>query len=429
MALSPPKKTTKKKTTKKKTTKKKVAKKPKQVLTGVAGWVAKMNKERRFVGSTQIKMASEIRTPYNLRRPFNVTGLDIALGGGLHAGGIVEVQGEESVGKTYLAYSAAAQIQQNYGKDAGILLACTELRPDKGFARMAGMCVAYSPEEIEELEDKRVAAGREPFTKDEVADLRTQVGSVAVVMAETAEKLFDVLLDAIEEGCFQMIIIDSLGALLTKAADEGEVGDRHFGGPAMAITNFQNKLFPLLNLERPDGELCEVTIFGINQARANIGHSRFERSTKSAMGAHSWKHGMLVSILLEKGAALREGDTVKGPPIGRTVRWLLTKGKAGTHDGKKGSYNFYYPPKEDPVFWKDVQEYYLGGIDIYTELAETAKSLKIVKVEGSWMHWNGQKWQGLSNFADHLAQPENKEELVKLRAACMEKANVFVRNK
>jgi len=412
---------TKKTTTKKKTTVKKKTSAP--ALTGIDKWVADINKNRQFQGSAQVRMANQVRTPYLLRRPTGILGLDIGLGGGWHAGGAVEIRGEQSVGKTLLAYRSAGELQKLYGDDAAIMIWGTEIRMDKSFARMAGFAVAYSSEEIEEFNRFRHRKKQDPFTREEVIDLEFQVGNIVDVAADTADTGFEILLKALEFGGFQMIIIESLGALLTKMVDAGNVGDKHYGGPAGVVTNFQNKVNPLYMMDRPDGTMLETTLLGINQARANIGGGIYEPKTKGALGAWAWKHALLASVELERGGQIREHE--KGPVVGRTVRWKTVKGKAGTHDGKKGSYDFYHLPKLEPVFWTDVQEKWLGGIDTYNEMVEVAKDYGLLGVAGSWISWGGQKWQGMNNFAQFLA--ENEEAAADLKEECIEKSRILVR--
>lgn len=432
MPISPPKKTTDKKTIKKpkvSDTKKPGKKLPqKSELKPIEAWVERMNKSAKFRGSAQIRMASEIKNPYALRRPTGKLGLDIALGGGLHAGGVVEIQGAQSVGKTLFYWEVVSQLQQIYGDNLNVLVAATELRPDKDQARMAGCCIAYSEHEIKELDLTRVRQGLPPFTEEELTDLRKQIGNIIVAMASTAEKLFDVLLDALEENIFHLIVIDSMGALLPKSKDDTDsLAEKTYGGASVPVTDFMNKVYPLLIMDRGDGSMTETTILAINQARARIGGSRFERSTKEAMGAYAWKHGQLVNILLEKGAKVRADKD--GPAVGHTVRWELLKGKAGTHDGKKGSYDYYHFPKMQPVFWKDIEDHWYGGVAYYNEHVETAKELGVIE-GATWLSYvrkSGDeiKAQGMDAFAQLLA--EDPELCDELKEACFKKAGVFVR--
>jgi RecA/RadA recombinase len=438
IAVSPknPPKATQKKTTKKKTTKKKTVKKSgrkkvptkKSNLTPIQAWMEKANKNAKYRGSAQIRMASDVKNPYNLRRPTGKLGLDIALGGGLHAGGVVEVQGPQSVGKTLFYWESIAQLQQIYGDSLNVIVAATELRPDKDQARLAGCCIAYSDHEIDELNANRVFRGLPPFTKEDRDDLRKQIGNIVIVMAATAEKLFDVLLDALEENIFQMIVIDSMGALLPKAKDDVDsLQEKTYGGASVPVTDFMNKVYPLLIMDRGDGTMTETTILAINQARARIGGSKYEKTTKEAMGAYAWKHGQLVNILLEKGAKVREYE--KGPAVGHSVRWELVKGKAGTHDGKKGSWDYYHFPKMQPVFWRDIETTWWGGVAYYNEHVEAAKDLGVLEGTG-WLSFtrpSGEivKAQGMDNFAQLLAEDQDLFEEVK--TACFKKAGVFTR--
>ena len=424
------KKTAKKIRGKKAATKKAAAKKPAKELDDVEAWVARMQKSSKHKGTTQVRMASETKNPYGLRRPTGKLGLDIGLGGGLHAGGVIEVQGPESVGKTLFYWDAIGQLQQVYGKDTKVLVAATELRPDKDQARMAGCCIAYSNEEIDDLEGNRVLHNHPKFTAEERKDLKKQIGKIVIVMAATAETLFDAIFDAMKENIFQMVVIDSMGALLPKAKDNTDsFQEKTYGGASVPVTDFMNKLYPLFIMDRGDGSMAETTLLAINQARARIGATKYERNTKEAMGAYAWKHGQLVNILLTRGAKIRE--TKKGPAVGYTVNWELVKGKMGTHDGKKGTYDYYHLPKMQPVFWKDVEETWFGGVAYYNEHVETAQELGVV--EGvSWPAFtksNGEvlKAQGVDNLAQLFA--EDPEAFEELRDACFEKAGVSVRHK
>lgn len=421
-----PKKETPKKTVRKTT---KVPKKaeaavaPKAGGSAVAEWFERINKDKKFQGKAQIRMASNVKTPYHLRRPTGVLGLDIALGGGFPAGGIVEVAGAESVGKTWLAYVTAGQLQKIYGEDTSIFILSVEIRPDKSFARMAEFCIAYSDDEIVEYDMLRQAQGFAPFTEEDVTDLKKQIGNIVVVSADNAQTGLDVLVDALESGIFQLAILESLGALLTPEVEAGSVGDSHYAGPSKLITQFQNKVYPLYMMDRPDGSMLETTILGINQARANIGGGKYDPDTKPALGAYAWKHGQLVAVELDRGATIREDPSL--PPTGRTVKWKLAKGKVGTHDGLRGDYDYHHLPKIEPVFWRDVETTWFGGIAVFDEMVQVAKKLEIATVGGSWVTWGERRFNGMSKFAQAIA--EDAELAAALKAECLKKANILVR--
>jgi RecA/RadA recombinase len=358
--------------------------------------------------------------------------LDLALGGGVHAGGVCEVHGEESVGKTFLTYMIAGQIQRNFGEDSNILIACTEILPDIGFARQAGFCIGYDPERIAHYEEKRAEAGLEPFTPEEREDLSRDIGRVEVMIADTGESLLQGIIEALDAsredpaGGFQLVIIESLGALLPAATEEKDVGEVTFGGSAPMVTRFQNKVYPRLIFDRPDGTKQLTSLVGISQARANTSATKYEPKTKSSVGAHAWKHAQLSCIELARG----KDERVDKEVVGRHVRWKLVKGKAGTRDGKRGECVFYHLDHTDPIFWKDVQEAdEILGFDTITDAVGVAKKMGIV--EGTnWLTWTEGKEtilraNGIDKFATALM--DDPELLVRLRAHCMRSSGIKVR--
>jgi RecA/RadA recombinase len=419
----------------KKTTKKSEKKAAPKKATGararVQAFIDEINKDRKFKGKVQIRMAGDVSTPYRLRRPTGVPTLDLALGGGFHGGGGVQVYGGESAGKTYLAFRTAGEVQRNYGEDAAILILSTEVRPDKGFYRMAGCCVAYSVKEIDEFEKNRLARGLPKFTAEERADLRKSVGATAVIGAETGDSGLDVVIKGLEKGIYQLVIIESLGALLTPDQDDGDVGYRVYGGSSILLTNFQNKMYPLFMLDREDGSMLETTVLGVNQARAVIGGSPKGPKERAAAGAYAWRHGQLASLELRKGGKIYVPGSNKTKVHGREVRWEIKKGKAGTHDGRTGFYNFYYPPKSDPVFWSEVEGHYgEWGIDTFADLVVAAKMSGAVKVSGGWITWKEDekvihKDNGEEKFATFLLNNPELQEV--LREKCLRASGLSVR--
>jgi recombination protein RecA len=428
--------TTRKAAARKTATKKKAAgpkKAPPSKVTqskgGAAAWAERMSKDRKYKGKVQVATANTLKTSYTLRRPTGILGLDIALGGGFHAGGGAQVYGGESVGKTHLVFRICGQLQKIYGDKTAIYIYSTEIKPDKGFARCAGCCIAYSPEEIAEYDVLRQQQGLPPFTKEEIEDLQMQVGDIVIGTSENADVGLQMVVEALGSRLFQLIVIESLGALLPKEVDEEDVGKGHYGGSSKLMTVFQSKTYPEFMMLDADGNPNETTIIGINQARAIIGGPPKGRKTKPAADAWAWKHGQLVSLELTRGADIREGDG--GPVTGKLVRWRMAKGKAGTHDGKSGEFNYFHVERAEPIFWKDVEEYWMGGVDVITEAVETARDLGVIDVAGSWASWSDEKGntlvraQGLGNFAIEL----NKDEaLVKrLWDECLKKSGLLVR--
>jgi RecA/RadA recombinase len=348
-------------------------------------FIKMMNSAPRYRGKVQVRSASDYRTPYYLRRPTGVLSLDIALGGGFPAGGASQVFGARSSGKTHMCFSVAGQIQKNYGDDAIILIAISEHRADKGFARMSGLCVEYTDQQIAEFESIRKEKGQPPFTAEEKADLKLQIGQVTFLQGTTGGSLLDTTLEAIDHfgSACQLIIVDSLGSLLTPDQEEKSVSDKHYGGSSGIITLWQTKMQPKFINDLPDGGILETTILGINQVRAQIG-GPIPGATRPAAGSKAWEHAQLTSVEFKQGEPLW-ADAKHSKQSGRIVKWAIKKGKAGTHDGAKGEFNWFYFPHHDPVFWKDVLAHGPSfGADKITDLVDTAKQLGVLEIGGAW---------------------------------------------
>jgi RecA/RadA recombinase len=395
-------------------------------------WFREMQKDRKLAGRVCITEASEVNASYLLRRPTGVMGLDLALGGGLHAGGLVEIHGGQSVGKTHLAYRTAGQVQRIYGDDARIGIGITEVNIDKSFARTCGCCVGYSSYEIDEYNKWRKSHGIPEFTEEEVEDLQKQIGKIFLITGTTGDMMLQntlTLMEKVGNDC-QLIILESLGALLTPDQDENMVGDRVYGGSAGIVTTFIAKLNPLLVMPQPDGSQAETTILAVNQARANIGAvSSRAPKTKPASGAWALKHAQMASVSMSRAETIwADGSHTR--QSGKVVKWELVKGKAGCHDGLKGEFNYYHVPRSQPVFWKDYLMYgSTWGVDTITDLAETSRAVGAVESSGAWLTWNvGEeqiKAQGVANFAQILV---DRPELVEpLKEDCLKASGVVAR--
>jgi len=399
----------------------------------------KMASSQKFKGRVQVTRASNFSTPYFLRRPTGVMGLDIALGGGFHAGGGDQVYGIGSSGKTYLTFKTAGQVQKHYGNDACVIVACAETRLDKGFARHAGFCVAYEDEEIAQFDTQRQVMGWPAFTPEEVADLKLQPGYVGIIRGANGADLLEGTIELMRDvgNSCQLLIIDSLGALLTPDQDKKEVGDRTYGGSSGIITTWQNKIYPLFMMDGAAGVKLELTVLGINQARAVIDGGPRGPKTRPAAGAFSWTHAQLASVELKIGETLYS-DASKTVKNGHEIKWEIRKGKAGTRDGFKSTYNWYHIPKEDPVFWSNVLAHGIEyGIDAVTELVETSKNLGVLRTGGPWLVFSEagqdvhkiQKGEEFDSVWEKIAhQIANDPDLdARIRMECLRQANLVVR--
>jgi len=391
-----------------------------------------MNSSPAYRGKVQVRSARDYRTPYNLRRPTGVIGLDLALNGGFPAGGASQIYGPRSTGKTHLAFRVAGEVQKNYGSESVVALGMSEGRADVGFARSAGFCMAYSKAKIDELEEIRVSNGLPPFTREERDDLMLQIGEVIFLHGTTGGDMLQSTIEVLEHyrSRCQLMIIDSLGSLLTPDQDKGKVSDRQYGGSSGIITTWQTKVQPLYINDGPDGDMLETTIIGINQVRAMIGGPT-PNAVRPAAGAKSWEHAQLNSIELKRGEPLW-ADTKHTKQAGHIVKWNVKKGKAGTHDGLKGEYDWRHILDTEPIFWKDVITCGKSfAIDVISDLVEAARKIGVVEVKGKWNYYrdeNGEilvKGDGIDAFSNEIENSPELEE--RLRKDCLDKASLTVR--
>lgn len=355
--------------------------------------MASVNKQ--FKGKAVLRQGSDITNVFMLRRPTGITSLDLAIGGGLPAGGLTQVIGRFSSGKTYLVNRIMAMAQQIYGEDFAGSANMTEQRYDKWFAkRLCGLRIAYSDEEIALLARINQEQGRPEFTAENIAWFKDQVGYFVEGIGSTAEEVLEVVCQQVESNLFQVLLVDSFGALLTKAEAEAEDGldQKHYGGAAGVITAFMHRLHAALNLEDKYGRPNTTTVIGINQYRDNVGRDAQWRPMKVA-GGNALAHGKLLDIHIEQGSKiwhqLSGKDRVQS---GKEINWEILKGKAGCHDGGKGTYKFYFGEHGFPF-----------GVDIYSDLLSAALETEVAKQRGAYYFYGETALgQGVNNVAATL---------------------------
>jgi recombination protein RecA len=355
-----------------------------QKIEALRGKVNSMFKSEVLVSADQFPNV------YIIRRPTGITRLDIALAGGFPAGGLSELIGKDSSTKTWLANQVIANLQRNYGADSAISLAMTETRYDKAFAKYkCGVRIAYSEEEIGLGEQ----ANKRPYTKEELAFLRDQVGIIDMPLAPNAEMLLEIVAQQVESGLYQLIVIDSLGALMTdaEANSEGGITDAHYAGAAKPVTSFMHRLHRAFVMAGPDGKPNTTTVLAINQYRDKIGAKPWQNPMNIA-GGNALKHGKLVDVLLTSGGHTKVTIGKQTAIVGKEIYWEVIKGKAGVHDGPKGSYQFYFGENGYPF-----------GADIYEDLLIAGVETGVVEQAGAWFARNGERLgQGKENASRFL---------------------------
>jgi recombination protein RecA len=281
-------------------------------------------------------------------------GLDIALGiGGLPRGRVVEIYGPESSGKTTLSLQVIAEMQKLGGTAAFI---DAEHALDPTYAQKLGV-------KMNELLISQPDTGEQAL---EIADMLVRSASVDV------------------------IVIDSVAALVPKAEIEGEMGDSLPGLQARLMSQALRKL--TANINRTN----TLVIF-INQIRMKIGV--MFGSPETTTGGNALKFYASVRLDIRRIGGIKRGDEV----IGNETRVKVVKNKVA-------------PPFREAIF--DIL--YGEGTSRHGEIIELGVLHKLVEKSGSWYAYNGEKiGQGKDNAREFLkTHPQIAEEIeAKIRAA------------
>jgi recombination protein RecA len=280
-------------------------------------------------------------------------GLDIALGiGGLPRGRVIEIYGPESSGKTTLTLSVSAQMQKMGGTAAFI---DAEHALDPQYAQKLGV----------------------------------NVGELLISQPDTGEQALEIADMLVRSGSVDIVVVDSVAALVPKAEIEGEMGDSHMGLQARLMSQALRKLTG--NIKRTN----TMVIF-INQIRMKIGVMFGNPETTT--GGNALKFYASVRLDIRRTGAIKRGDEV----IGSETRVKIVKNKVA-------------PPFKQAEF--DIL--YGEGISREGEILELGSDLKIVEKAGAWYSYNGEKiGQGKDNSREYLKEhPEVADEIdAKIRA-------------
>lgn len=266
-------------------------------------------------------------------------GLDIALGiGGLPKGRIVEIYGPESSGKTTLTLSVIAEAQKS-GATCAFVDAEHALDPEY--------------------------AGK----------LGVNVDDLLVSQPDTGEQALEITDMLVRSNAVDVIIVDSVAALVPKAEIEGEMGDMHVGLQARLMSQALRKITG--NIKNAN---CLV-IF-INQIRMKIGV--MFGSPETTTGGNALKFYASVRLDIRRTGAVKEGDEV----VGSETRVKIVKNKVS-------------PPFRQAEF----QILYGKGIYRNGEIIDLGVAQGLVEKSGAWYAYQGNKiGQGKANAAKYLAE-------------------------
>lgn len=319
--------------------------------------VAQVNKQAK---KTVLKRASDATSPFLLRRPFGITSIDCATGGGIPAGGMTQIAAPEGVGKNALSNMVISQIQRLYGNDSCIAWVWLEVPYDKNHARINGVMVPSSDQDIEFENLERIKRGLPPLTDDQVARRRSSIGDFLIGDEGNTERRLQAVLDLIADNRCQIIVLDSIASVVSKYRVETDMDDEpRQAASAWLLSEFQRMCWHhFANPSR--GSMNTTSLIVINQVRANRNkRSAFDRDW-TVGGPWAIKHGKLLDVVLTRGKRI-PADSNK-PLEGKWVRWEVVKGKAGCHEGGSG----------------EVAYYFKHGFDVYQDLISTADSMGLL---------------------------------------------------
>ncbi|MDA5193255.1 recombinase RecA [Alphaproteobacteria bacterium LMG 31809] len=276
-------------------------------------------------------------------------GLDIALGiGGLPRGRIIEVYGPESSGKTTLALQVVAEAQKKGGVAAFV---DAEHALDPVYARKLGV-------DVDEL---------------------------LISQPDTGEQALEITDTLVRSGAIDVLVIDSVAALVPRAEIEGEMGDNHVGLQARLMSQALRKLTGSISRSK-----CMV-IF-INQIRMKIGV--MYGSPETTTGGNALKFYASVRLDIRRIGAIKDKEDI----VGNQTRVKVVKNKMA-------------PPFKQVEF--DIM--YGEGISKMGELIDLGVKAGVVEKSGSWFSYSGERvGQGRENAKKFLL--ENKDMATRIEA-------------
>ena len=285
--------------------------------------------------------------------PTGALGLDIALGiGGVPRGRIIEIFGPESSGKTTLALHIIAEAQKMNGEAAFI---DAEHALDPVYAKHLGV----------------------------------DIDNLIVSQPDTGEQALEITESLVRSGALDVIVVDSVAALVPKAEIDGDMGDSHMGLQARLMSQALRKLAGAINKSKT------VIIF-INQLREKIGVMFGNPETTT--GGRALKFYASVRLDIRKIENIKQDGEI----IGNRARVKVVKNKVA-------------PPFREAEF--DIV--YGKGISKEGNILDIGVNLDIVEKSGSWFSYNGERiGQGRENVKQYLKEhPEMMKDIEeKIRA-------------
>jgi recombination protein RecA len=280
--------------------------------------------------------------------PTGSLSLDLALGGGIPRGRVVEIYGPESSGKTTLTLHAIAEIQKKGGTAAFI---DAEHALDPSYAKRIGV----------------------------------DVDNLLLSQPDNGEQALEIVETLVRSNAVDLIVVDSVAALVPRAEIEGDMGDSLPGLQARLMSQALRKLTGVINKSN-------ATVVFINQIRMKIGVMFGNPETTT--GGNALKFYASVRMDIRRISQIKAGDAV----VGNRVRVKVVKNKIA-------------PPFREAEF--DIM--YNAGISTAGDILDLATGRDIVEKAGAWFSYGGQKiGQGREATKQYLSEnPKVLDEIAK----------------
>lgn len=183
---------------------------------------------------------------------------------------------------------------------------------------------------------------------------------------ENAEEIFDILVELMESGEVGLLVIDSLGVLVSAQAYEKSIEQKTYGGIAMALTLFSKKAVMLCNKYK-------ITIIGINQVREDLSNPYGGLTTT---GGKAWRHNCMLRLVFSRGRFIDSknneiSNKAAETPCGNIVDVAIEKTKSCRPDRRRGYYILNYEK----------------GIDYIADLIEIGLMLDIITQKGAYFYF------------------------------------------